>query len=209
MARNMQFALRISFPNVSLVTDRFHVVKLVLEALQHLRINYRWEVIGNENEELKKVRANGTKYSPEVFANGDTLKQLLTRGRYLLFKRDSDWTSSHQQRADISFIIYPLLKTAYGLATHFRNIYENHNIDNAKKQFKDWINDNNNSNIKEFNTAAKSIEFHLETILNFFNDRNTNANAESFNSKIKLFRAKQKAVRDITFFLFRLQKLFA
>jgi transposase len=106
-------------------------------------------------------------------------------------------------------MLYPLLKTAHGLATQFRNIYENHNIDNAKKQFKDWINDIKNNNIKEFNTAAKSIEFHLETILNFFNNRNTNANAESFNSKIKLFRANQKGVRDITFFLFRLQKLFA
>ncbi|MBC7587817.1 MAG: transposase, partial [Chitinophagaceae bacterium] len=38
---------------------------------------------------------------------------------------------------------------------------------------------------------------------------NTNANAESFNSKIKLFRANQRGVVDTKFFLFRLQKLFA
>jgi transposase len=209
MARNMEFASRMSFPNASLVTDRFHVVKLVLEALQHLRINYRWEAIDKENEEIKKARTNGLKYNPEVFANGDMLKQLLTRSRYLLFKRDTDWTSSQQQRAYILFMKYPLLETAHRLATQFRNIYENHHIGNAKRQFKDWINDIKNSNIKEFNTAAKSIEYHLDTILNFFINRNTNANAESFNSKIKLFRANQKGVRDISFFLFRLEKLFA
>ncbi|MGY0426465.1 MAG: transposase [Polaribacter sp.] len=46
-------------------------------------------------------------------------------------------------------------------------------------------------------------------MLNFFNNRSTNANAESFNAKIKLFRANLRGVTDITFFLFRLHKLFA
>ncbi|MCF6353476.1 MAG: transposase, partial [Cyclobacteriaceae bacterium] len=32
---------------------------------------------------------------------------------------------------------------------------------------------------------------------------------ESFNAKIKLFRANLRGVRDTTFFLFRLYKLFA
>ena len=45
MANNMQLASRMVFPEAYLVTDRFHVVKLVLEALQHLRIKYRWEEI--------------------------------------------------------------------------------------------------------------------------------------------------------------------
>ena len=53
------------------------------------------------------------------------------------------------------------------------------------------------------------INYHLETILNFFVKRNTNANAESFNSKIKLFRANQRGVINTKFFLFRLEKLFA
>jgi transposase len=209
MARNMEFASRISFPNASLVTDRFHVVKLVLEALQHLRIKYRWEAIDKENEQIKKARINGVKYNPEVLPNGDMLKQLLTRSRYLLFKRDTDWTDTQQHRADILFTKYPLLRTAHHLATQFRNIYENNDIENAKRQFREWINAIKNSTIKEFNTAAKSIEYHLDTILNFFINRSTNANAESFNSKIKLFRANQKGVRDVAFFLFRLEKLFA
>jgi len=65
------------------------------------------------------------------------------------------------------------------------------------------------SEIKEFNTVVNSLEYHLDNILNFFDNRTTNANTESFNSKIKNFRANLRGVTDVKFFLFRLQKLFA
>ncbi len=60
-----------------------------------------------------------------------------------------------------------------------------------------------------FSTAANSIENHVLTIANFFDNRATNANAESFNAKIKLLRAIQRGVGDVSFFLFRVEKLFA
>ncbi len=42
-----------------------------------------------------------------------------------------------------------------------------------------------------------------------FDNRSTNAAAESFNAKIKAFRIQFRSVRDIPFFIFRLSKLFA
>ena len=65
------------------------------------------------------------------------------------------------------------------------------------------------SGLKEFYTVANTVKYNLENILNFFTNRRTNANAESFNSKIKLFRANLRGVTDTKFFLFRLYKLFA
>ena len=56
MARNMESASRNSFSNSKLVTDRFHVVRLVLDALQHLRIKYRWEAIEDENKAIEKAK---------------------------------------------------------------------------------------------------------------------------------------------------------
>jgi len=50
---------------------------------------------------------------------------------------------------------------------------------------------------------------HYKPILNYFNNRSTNASAESFNAKIKEFRAMFRGVRDVRFFLFRLTKLYA
>ncbi|WP_289145707.1 transposase, partial [uncultured Bacteroides sp.] len=48
---------------------------------------------------------------------------------------------------------------------------------------------------------------YYETILNYFVNRETNAFAESFNAKIKAFRAQFRGVGDIPFFIFRLCKL--
>jgi len=49
------------FPNAKQVTDRFHVQKLVNDAVQNVRITYRWEVLDLEvklYEEAKKERFN-------------------------------------------------------------------------------------------------------------------------------------------------------
>ena len=43
----------------------------------------------------------------------------------------------------------------------------------------------------------------------YFDNRSTDASAESFNAKVKAFRAQFRGVRDIPFFIFRLAKIFA
>ncbi len=50
MASNMGLIVKKSFPNASQVIDRFHVQKLALEALQEIRIKYRWEAIDAESD---------------------------------------------------------------------------------------------------------------------------------------------------------------
>ena len=209
MAKNMESAVRNCFSYVSLVTDRFHVIKLALEALQHIRIKYRWEELDRENKAIEEAKEKGIKYIPKVFKNGDTPKQLLARSKYILFKNTSKWTVNQAIRAQILFEQYPKLKQAYDLIMIFRNIYEVRNINIARKKFNAWINNIYNNKNKEFYTVAHSVKVNLDNILNFFINRNTNANAESFNSKIKLFRANLRGVTDVTFFLFRLHKLFA
>ena len=51
------------------------------------------------------------------------------------------------------------------------------------------------------------MQNYYETILNYFVNRETNAFAESFNAKIKAFRAQFRGVKDKAFFLYRLAKL--
>lgn len=62
--------------------------------------------------------------------------------------------------------------------------------------------------IEPFLTAAESVKSYENTILNYFNNRSTNASAESFNAKLKGFRALVRGVRDVKFFLFRVAKLY-
>jgi len=105
MANNMQLASRMVFPKASIVTDRFHVVKLVLEALQHLRIKYRWAEIDKENQALKLAKEQNIKYIASTFENDDTPKQLLARSRYIIAKKENEWTENQKQRAKLLFKI--------------------------------------------------------------------------------------------------------
>lgn len=52
MARNMGLAVEKSFPQSQQVIDRFHAVKLVMDALQHLRVKFRWQAIDQENNTI-------------------------------------------------------------------------------------------------------------------------------------------------------------
>ena len=209
MARNMSLAVQNSFANSKKVIDRFHVVRLVMDAMQHIRVSFRWEAIKDENIAIKKAKDNKEKYYPEVLSNGDTKKELLARSKYILYKFEDDWTANQAKRAKILFEKYPKLKTAYNLALEFRAIYKNTCKNKARIQFNEWKERVVNTAIEEFNSAVNSLEYHIDNILNFFDNRSTNANAESFNSKIKGFRANLRGVTKVDFFLFRLEKLFA
>lgn len=72
-----------------------------------------------------------------------------------------------------------------------------------------WYNDVQKTNFKEFKTVAETIQTHYSNIPNFFNNRSTNASAESLNSKIKAFRMQLRGVSDVKYFLFRLAKIYA
>ena len=53
------------------------------------------------------------------------------------------------------------------------------------------------------------MSIHYQTILNYFDNRSTIASAESFNAKIKAFRAQFREARNIDFFIFRLTNIYA
>lgn len=67
MAGSMNLIAKKCFPKATLVTDRFHVQKLAVEALQEIRVKYRWEVIDAENDAIDEVRENKKTFEPEFF----------------------------------------------------------------------------------------------------------------------------------------------
>ena len=209
MAKNMESASKMVFPEASLVTDRFHVVKLVIDATQHVRIKHRWFEIDIENEAILKAKKDGIPYRQIVLSNGDSPKQLLARSRYILAKDKKNWTQNQQERATLLFQRYPEIKKAYNHSIKLRAVFELRDRNRAEYDLNQWIEESKIIDIKEFNSTAFTIQYNKSNILNFFNNRSTNASAESFNSKIKLFRANLRGVTDTVFFLFRLSKLFA
>jgi transposase len=210
MAANMEKIARYSFSKANLVTDRFHVQKLAYEAVQEIRIQYRWQAIEQENAEIELSKETDQKFIPEILENGDTLKQLLARSRYLLFKPKHAWLPSQIHRAEILFARYPLLEKAYNLAMHLGEIYNKTKVKGvAYSKLALWYEQVEKSGFKTFNTIANSIKYHYQTILNYFDNKSTNASAESFNAKIKAFRSAFRGVKNISFFLFRLANIYA
>lgn len=207
---SMHRICRYAFPRAKRVIDRFHVQKLALEAVQEIRIKHRWDAVNADTEAREQAKLSGEKYVPERLPNGDTLKELLARGRYALFKSPDKWTESQRQRIDLMFSLYPDLKEAYWLSQHLRAIFSSKKStpDTARLNLARWYNKVAESGFKSFNTIAATFYEHSDEIINFFDNRSTNASAESINSKIKAFRAKLHGVND-TIFIFRLCNLYA
>jgi len=209
MAANMEQIVTKTFTRATLVTDRFHVQKLAYDAVQEMRIKYRWEAIDQENNEIELSKELGEKFVSHKLDNGDTLKQLLARSRYLLFKRKELWTPSQIHRAELLFKHYPALEKAYELAQELGRIYQSVKDKGVGfTKLAQWYDKVEKAGFKSFNTLARTIQNHYPTILNFFERRSTNAAAESFNAKIKAFRAQFRGVRNIPFFLYRLSKIY-
>jgi transposase len=210
MAGNMGLIVKKSFPKATLVIDRFHVQKLALDALQEIRIKHRWEAIDQENDAIENARNKNKKYTPKLLANGDTLKQLLARSRYLLYKADNKWTENQSKRAEILFEKYPDIEKAYKLCQNLSWIFNNtKNKTSALIRLAKWDEKVRQAAFKSFNTIARTMSIHYKNILNYFDNRSTNAAAESFNAKIKAFRLQFRGVRNKEFFLYRLTTIFA
>ena len=209
MSHSMDAIIRNTFPLSAIVIDRFHVQKLVSEAVQEIRIELRREALKEENEAIKKAREEKKKYQPITYDNGDTKKQLLARSRYLLFKSTSKWTDSQKERSIILFKEFPELKEAYEISMMFRAFYEHsQTTEQAKEALNKWYEKVEEKDIESFLVVAESIRLHENNILNYFPNRSTNAGAESFNAKLKGFRGVVRGVRDKKFFLFRVSKLY-
>jgi len=210
MASSMELIAKYCFPRAIKVTDRFHVQKLATEAVQEIRIKYRWQAIDQENREMELAKEQNKVYKADILENGDTHRQLLARSRYLLFKSADKWTVKQVHRAEVLFKYYPEIETAYKLSQKLSKIYTHTKVKEiALTKLAKWYNEVELSGIKSFETICRTIQQHYQHILNYFERRSTNASAESFNAKIKSFRAQFRGVRNVKFFLFRLSKIYA
>jgi len=209
MAANMSLIISRCFPKAAQVTDRFHVQKLACDALQDMRIAFRWKAIEQENKEIALAKECKEPYVPLILENGDTHRQILARSRYLLFKNESKWTPRQRQRAEVLFRYYPSLEKAHKLTMQLKGIY--HTTKDKKvalTRLARWYNAIEESGFEHFGTVMRSVQAHYNTILNFFDRRATNASAESFNAKIKAFRAVLRGGKHIPYFLFRLKNIY-
>lgn len=218
----MMLTVRTVFPKARLINDRFHVQQLMTEAVDQMRIAFRWEVLAEENEAIKKHRAKRKaahtraekeligEWEPERMANGETRPQIMARSRHIILMHRSKWNAQQQARAEILFRMFPKLEKAYNLYLDLVEIFNKKTVPAvARLNLARWYNDVEDFGYEGFNKVIETFENHNETIINYFEERLTNASAESFNAKIKAFRTQFRGVGDVRFFMYRLATLYS
>jgi len=218
----MMLTVRTVFPRAKLINDRFHVQQLMSEAIDQMRIAFRWAVLDAENKAIREHRARRRaahtraekdligEWEPERMANGETKPQIMARSRHILLMHKSKWNAQQQARAGILFQMFPDLERAYNLYLSLVDIFNRKSKPGAARlNLARWYNDVEACGYDGFSKVIETFENHNDTIINYFEDRLTNASAESFNAKIKAFRSQFRGVGDIKFFMYRLATLYS
>lgn len=183
-----------------------------LEGLAAQRKAYREKMKAKHGKKWKKSKRGkkpkrlNTRFEPPRLKNGETLVEALTRCRKQLSMSREKWSASQEKRAKILFELYPKLEEAYNLINSLRAVFRNKKLtkETAKEKLGEWYEKVAACTLREIKSVRDTIKFYEDEILNYFIERQTNASAESLNSKIKCFRAQVKGVRDIPFFMYRL-----
>ena len=218
----MMLTARAVFPTAKLINDRFHVQKLVTDAIDQMRIRYRWEVLDAENKAIKEHRAKRKaahtrteklligEWEPERMDNGETKPQIMARSRHIILMHKSKWNEQQKARAEILFRMFPRLEQAYNIYLELVDIFNKKSEPAAARlNLARWYNKVEQFADDGFSKVIETFENHNATIINYFEERLTNASAESFNAKIKAFRTQFRGVGDIKFFMFRLATIYS
>ena len=213
----MMLTARRVFPAATLINDRFHVQQLMSEAVDRMRVRLRWQVLEEENKAIREHRARRRaaksraereaigQWEPRRMANGETMPQVMARGRHIILKHESKWNVQQKERAEVLFERFPKLKEAYGLSMRLTEMFNRKSTPaQARLNLARWYNEVEAFGENEFARVLETFENHNDAIINYFEERLTNASVESFNAKAKAFRTQFRSVGDIKFFMFRL-----
>ena len=138
------------------------------------------------------------------------MPQMLLRSKHALMMVPSKIRLHQRVRLEILFDRHPLLKAAYDLMGELRRIFNMKlTASRAGVMLNEWFEKVVATGNDSFRQVVRTFRNNYKTILGYFRRRSTNASAESFNAKVKMFRAQLRGICDPAFFIFRLQKLFA
>jgi transposase len=199
-----------SFPDAMPVADKFHVVKHIVEAVQAHRLRLKQE----ETAKLPITKKERRQYEKQTkLINGESRIEMLTRSRYLLFKRPENHSASQQKRAKLLFETFPQLKTTYDLTLQIRQWLDKSNIGKYEWQIEQqlihWYDCAEQARLPEIENLIRLIGNHEPTIINYFRSGKTNAKAETMNGKIQRFITANYGVRDKDFFFYRLARYYS
>lgn len=164
MSRSYLPAISANFPKAELTIDKFHVKKVLIDALEKVRIDEQKEVA--EKKELYCAR------------------------RLFMIPRTRLSSNQEGQIATMSKR-YPKIGRAYRIVSTLDEFYACDGLYEAQTTFDQLCSWMRRCRLKPMKAAAQTLMNHKERILNYFRNRLTNAICEGINSMIQA--AKRKA----------------
>lgn len=179
-------AVRAKLPSADIVHDRFHVSKLLGEAVD-------------------KVRRGEHK---DLLAKGDGR---LLGTRYIWLWHPDELTGTKLEAFEA--VAYQNLRTAraYYHRLMFLEFWEQPGVPEAQRYFAQWYAEAMRSGLEPIKKVARTLRDHLPGLISYFRHRITNALCEAFNSSIQALKATARGFRNFehyrTRILFFLGKL--
>jgi transposase len=172
-------------PGVKIIFDRFHVMKLLNDALSDLRRALYRDVKDNLGRKVLK----GT--------------------RWLLLKRPENLDPKHneQKRLEEALRLNAPLATAYYLKEELREFWEQEDYYEAEAFLLDWIKRAEATKIHHLVKFAKSLRVHWSGLLNYYDYPISSGPLEGTNNKIKTMQRQAYGFRDQEFFQLKLYAL--
>jgi transposase len=170
-------AVTTHLPGVSLVFDRFHVIKLYNDKLSELR------------------RALYHQFK-------DTMQKNVLKGvRWLLLKRPEnlDPTRNEPKRLQEALRLNEPLAIAYYLKEELNEIWEQDDQEAAQSLLMDWIIYAESTGIAMLHKFAKTLRFHAWGILAWYDHPISTGPLEGTNNKIKTMKRQAYGFRDQEF----------
>lgn len=158
-----------------IVFDKFHVAKVI-------------------NEALDKVRK-------EQFAKADKTERInMKHKRFLILSRQKRLDDTKRETLQDLLQLNKDLYAAYIMKEQALDIFDEKDTILAEQRLRRWLKNITLTGIQQFNAVAKRMENYLYGILNYFRHQLTNAQSEGFNNKINIIKRRAYGFRDIEYF---------
>jgi transposase len=180
-------AIEQALPHARIVADKFHVIRAVDAAAQRVRARL------GKRRYRQRIGHGGGVARQHHPANNPTI----FRARWLFMKRGNKLTDREREQLWTVFgASVDELRQAWALKELFASIYDEHDRLEAERMLNVWIDAIARAGIPEFLNTWRTLQWWNEEILNYFDDRVTNAFAEGITNKIKVIKRRSYGFRD-------------
>jgi transposase len=176
MSQSFQKGVTENLPNANITFDRFHVVKMLNDAV----------------DEVRKMEQN----------SDSKLKKILKNSRYVWLKNPENLTDKQAELLETLSNSNLTTAEAYRLKLNFQDIYEySKDEKTAENALLAWCESVEKSCIQPLIDFTKTLKKHLTGVLRFFKSRITNGISEGLNSVIGQVKRRARGYSNMRHFI--------